>query len=339
MTTIRLFPQFVKTASLVFNGVVALFSLLMVPLYTMADIGESATPMMGWSILLAVAAFIIMAALFVSDRNLPLAWAAYGAAVFFLVASFWEWYEHFNLYSILSPPTGTVVCGLLAILNLTSLAMNRPIQLKSRSLRLLLIAIVIVVGMIVTIVATTLIVRIESQWSDAKHFLRLGGHVQWESGKVVAVQQRATATTDDDLRNLTHFPNLISLDLSDTHISDAGLAHIAELHSLEHLYLDKTAITDRGLSYLTGLTKLRNLWMHRTHVTDQGLVNLEGLTEMRYLDLGYTKVTDAGLPQLYGMKKMYYLHLVGTEVTDEGLRKIAAAISGLSTYNGRISIR
>jgi len=67
---------------------------------------------------------------------------------------------------------------------------------------------------------------------------------------------------------------LVSVDLSDTKVSDAGLVH------------------------LKGLTKLQSLSLISTKVTDAGLVHLKGLTKLQSLNLSFSKVTDAGVKDL-----------------------------------------
>lgn len=339
----RILPPFLKATALILNGAFIPFCLFAGFIWLAADVGANeAFSRLGWSILLAVASLVVVAALLLSDRHRPFVRAGHAAAVVLLVASLWEWYEHFNLFSDVFPPEDALIFGGLALLNTATLIANRPLRLapllERRSARYSLIGSIVVAGLVAVLVATTFAGRISNQYPYAKHVLQLGGGIRWQNGWVVGVYLKATPTTDDDLRHLKHFPRLESLYLSDTPITDAGLAHISQLRSLDSLYLDNTAVTDHGLRHISSLTRLRNFWMHGTQVTDNGLVHLEEMTEMGYLDLGNTGVTDAGLPHLYGMKELYYLHLPGTGVTDAGLRRITAEIRGLSAYNGRTQV-
>jgi len=103
---------------------------------------------------------------------------------------------------------------------------------------------------------------------------------------------------DADLMCLRQFPQLSSLDLNNTKITDAGLRHVSALTpDLSWLSLSHTAITDAGLEHLRGLIWLDTLWLIDTEITDAGL---ERLAEFKYtdlcnLELTGTKVTDAGV--------------------------------------------
>ena len=230
-------------------------------------------PIAGWFFVKAVITIAVLAAL-VSSRYQPSLWLAYFAAVSLAVVYNWEWYSYLNLFIALAPPMETVVCGLLGILNLIVLTVTRPLQLRSNLARFTFIGGVIVGGATVASVAIPLISRIESQYSYAMHFKRLGGGVRWKNGNVDDVSLIRTATTNDDLRLLSHFPHLRFVNLTETQISDEGLSHLAGLHSLDTLYLFDTAITDGGLQYLFGLKKLRSLRMQGTQVTDEGLMKI-----------------------------------------------------------------
>jgi hypothetical protein len=72
-------------------------------------------------------------------------------------------------------------------------------------------------------------------------------------------------------------------------------AYFDEVVSVE---LGNTQVTDAGLAHLEGVTELQLLYLGNTQITDAGLVHLEGLTELRSLGLTYTQVTGAGLAKL-----------------------------------------
>jgi hypothetical protein len=55
---------------------------------------------------------------------------------------------------------------------------------------------------------------------------------------------------DQTLALLKDAPNLYSLNLRGTKVTDAGLQQIAGLKSLVRLHLEKTAVTDAGLDHL-----------------------------------------------------------------------------------------
>lgn len=55
-----------------------------------------------------------------------------------------------------------------------------------------------------------------------------------------------SSVTDDDLKHLARCQNLKRLWLNGTKVSDAGLVHVAKLGNLEDLYLEGTLVTKTG---------------------------------------------------------------------------------------------
>lgn len=110
--------------------------------------------------------------------------------------------------------------------------------------------------------------------------VKLGGVMmraeQRPSGRtVVAVNFSGQALFQDDwLKPLAAMPNLKTLRLAGTSLSDAGLAHVKKLDKLETLFLAETKITDAGLVRLAACRQLRTLDVSRTSVTQVGIATL-----------------------------------------------------------------
>ena len=71
--------------------------------------------------------------------------------------------------------------------------------------------------------------------------------------------------TDNGMEYIAKFTKLKKLSLFYCNISNIGLRHLAHLKSLEELNLDSRDVGDQGLSYLSGLPNLRayyRLWMY-----------------------------------------------------------------------------
>lgn len=128
--------------------------------------------------------------------------------------------------------------------------------------------------------------------------------------------------TDNDLAHLVNLLHLNLLNVTGTKITDDGLVHIGAMPGLEILRLGRTKITDAGLSHLMGLQKLWVLGLEGTSITDAGLVHLLGLSKLDCLDLSNTAITDAGLKTLDEMCHLTKLWLNGTQITDEGLKSL-----------------
>ena len=67
--------------------------------------------------------------------------------------------------------------------------------------------------------------------------------------------------------NLGHHPNLESLDLGLTQITDAGLTELLALKNLKSLSLSGPKITDEGLRPMRGMANLKLLRLYKTRVT------------------------------------------------------------------------
>ena len=127
--------------------------------------------------------------------------------------------------------------------------------------------------------------------------------------------------------------NLTRLDLTQTHVTNAGLVHLAGLTRLTRLdlhYCD--GVTDAGLAHLAGLTHLTRLRLPSS-VTDAGLVHLAGLTNLTRLGLKDARVTDAGLAHLEGLTELTTLDLQQTRVTRAGEVALREKLPGCEVYS------
>ncbi|MAV36622.1 MAG: hypothetical protein CMJ59_14345 [Planctomycetaceae bacterium] len=113
---------------------------------------------------------------------------------------------------------------------------------------------------------------------------------------------------------------VVSVNLSNSQITDADLAHVSRLSQLEQLYLFNTSIGDAALAHLKGLTHLNELSLARTKITDKGLSELADLTGLETLDLSLCmQIKGAGLKHLKAMTALKELLLYQTQVTDDSL--------------------
>jgi hypothetical protein len=92
--------------------------------------------------------------------------------------------------------------------------------------------------------------------------------------KVQVVSLKETPADDTWLVYLKTMPNIRSVNLCHTAVTNQGLASLAHLSKLEELYLDGTKITDAGLSHLYDLKKLYYLNVSETAVTRSGVAKL-----------------------------------------------------------------
>jgi Leucine-rich repeat (LRR) protein len=79
---------------------------------------------------------------------------------------------------------------------------------------------------------------------------------------------------DEALRSLSGMPDLRSLDLSETKITDAGVAVLAEHRNLQSLDLSQTGVTDVALPPLVKLPYLSQLDLRETQITEAAVREL-----------------------------------------------------------------
>jgi hypothetical protein len=116
--------------------------------------------------------------------------------------------------------------------------------------------------------------------------------------------------TDPVLSCLRHFPQLKSLDLSGSPITDDSLKHLEALSNLETLTLSLTPISDKGLQHLKTLKRLEEL------------------------NLAATDVRDEGLDQLTNFPKLKKLYLTRDLIGDDAVHKLQKSIPGLKIERG-----
>lgn len=131
-----------------------------------------------------------------------------------------------------------------------------------------------------------------------------------------------TDVTNDDLVLVGECRALRRLHVQGTDIGDAGIAQLANISQFTSLDLYSTQITDEGLYYLRQCTGLEWLFLGKTSVTDAGLEHLAALP-LQYLRLWGENVTSDGLVHLANMRTLKQLFLGNTNISDEGLEHLS----------------
>jgi Leucine-rich repeat (LRR) protein len=163
------------------------------------------------------------------------------------------------------------------------------------------------------------------------------------------------------LSYVAELPQLQSLDISFTQITDVGLEHLASLARLEELNLGGNKISGVGLHVLKLLPNLKKLsfygiqrrnagWCWAPVVTDLELETISLLSGLEELNVGFgvalgaprpddlgpadseaecriaggTRVTDLGLAKLAPLEKLRRLDLSGSSITASGLQSLTA---------------
>ncbi len=152
----------------------------------------------------------------------------------------------------------------------------------------------------------------------------LGGSVTRNAqGAVTGVNLRGTWVADADLRKLNELPELTTLDLSLTHITDQGMQELKSLPRVEDLNLYFAEyVTDEGIAAIKGWKHLKRLNLHGTKVGDTGLEHIAAITTLESLNVGSTLMTDVGLERLTTLVNLKRLTMGGNELGDAGLQAL-----------------
>jgi internalin A len=152
----------------------------------------------------------------------------------------------------------------------------------------------------------------------------LGGSVTTGArGAVTGINLRGSWVTDTDLRRLADYPELTTLDLSLTHITDEGMAELKNLPNITDLNLYYAEyVTDQGIAAIKNWKKLKRLNLHGTKSSDTALEHIAGITTLESLDVGSIMMTDVGLERLTTLTNLKELTMGANELGDAGLQAL-----------------
>ena len=158
--------------------------------------------------------------------------------------------------------------------------------------------------------------------TDVGWIERAGGFLARDSsGRVIAVDLRASWITDSDMPALAAMPDLKRLDLSLTRISDRGLRALRTAPAIEDLNLYfAEQIGDEGAAILRNWKHLKRLNLRGTKITDSTLEALGGVPTIEWLDIGWAQLTDSGLDHLSSLTNLRSLTMGGNKLTDNALQ-------------------
>jgi Leucine-rich repeat (LRR) protein len=94
--------------------------------------------------------------------------------------------------------------------------------------------------------------------------------VQNRLAKGIACKTDPWKLADGDFACLEGLANLQTLDVSDTHLTDAGLKHLARLPKLRELILRRTLVSDAGVRTLKEMPALVHVDIDGTRITAEG---------------------------------------------------------------------
>lgn len=127
-------------------------------------------------------------------------------------------------------------------------------------------------------------------------------------------------------------PNLASLDLADSDVTDLGMVHIAQFRNLKRLSLFYCSISNGGLRHISKLACLEVLNLDSREIGDEGLWHLRNLRQLKSLDIFSGRITDVGCSHIAKIKSLESLELCGGGVTDFGCTMLAT-LHNLTSLN------
>jgi hypothetical protein len=105
---------------------------------------------------------------------------------------------------------------------------------------------------------------------------------------VRATKQRLGA---EEFRDLSNFPKLTALYLSNCEISDHDLRALPMLYHLQEIDLSGCDIGDRSVKNIMHLRDLSKIILNRTHLTDSGLLEIASLPKLEMVCVRGTSVS------------------------------------------------
>lgn len=113
-----------------------------------------------------------------------------------------------------------------------------------------------------------------------------------------AVSLRGNLNDELFAKLTTVIPNMVSMDLSSTSVTDSSVKLLASAKDLRMIRLSQTKITDASLETLAGLKNLESINLYGTRVTDSGVEKLKSLPNLKRLYLWQTDVSEGAIAKL-----------------------------------------
>ena len=130
--------------------------------------------------------------------------------------------------------------------------------------------------------------------------------------------------------NLTFTGVSLRKNLTDENFAKLG-AVIPQMVSVD---LSATGITDRSVALLAPAENLRMVRLNETEITDASINTLVKLQNLESVNLFGTKVTDAGVKKLAALPNLKHLYLWQTDVSEEAIAELKKALPDLEVVTG-----
>ena len=151
---------------------------------------------------------------------------------------------------------------------------------------------------------------------------KLGGQITRDTaGKIVGLNLRGTWVNDADMLSVAAMPDLETLDLSHTRITDEGMLRLKSAPKIRDLNLFYAEwITDQGMTAIRDWKQLKRLNVRGTRISDGTLEIVSRIVGLEALDVAHTSVTDNGLDYLITLVNLKELSLGRGRLTNASLQ-------------------
>lgn len=163
--------------------------------------------------------------------------------------------------------------------------------------------------------------------------LELAGRIErTDDGEVIELRFDYSGIQDEDFSHLVLFPELRSLSIGGTHVSDNALKHLAKLKKLESLALYYTGITEAGIEHLQQCHHLRVVNLFGSGVGIGGVKFLRDLQQLEVVVMPIAVTTEAQLAELKQLSQITTLDLSGSTITATQLQELRIALPNCAIY-------
>lgn len=170
------------------------------------------------------------------------------------------------------------------------------------------------------------VARLQEQlWQEARndsagYFTKLGVRVQRNvKGLSSLAFGRGWKGVDKDVRHILRFPELVTVNVSDTNVGDEAMRYVALLPKLDKLFLGRTKVGRAGVVHLQAAPRLKYISLQYLKIGDEEAVAVAPMVGLEHLGFDYTEVKDEGLKHVAGLKELKTLWLNGSEMSGKGL--------------------
>lgn len=154
--------------------------------------------------------------------------------------------------------------------------------------------------------------------------IRGPGFADFNGSSLTVVLLADSQFDDSGLSHLESIVYLRELDLSGTHITDAGISGFMAPRNLKSISLDRTAVSREGLRRFFSKRKaddLNLISLGQTLLTSEDVSRFS--CDPEYLSLAGTGVDDEVVPWLVSRSRLNHVNLSHTKLTDAGLDALA----------------